>query len=56
MLAREKIAPDMAGPWDYVHRCDGDTDIYFVSGKGTDECTFRISGKEPELWDPMTAA
>lgn len=54
VLTREKIAPDMAGPWDYIHRCDGGTDIYFVSGKGTDECTFRTRGKEPELWDPMT--
>ena len=38
----------------YIHRCDGETDIYFVAGSGKAECTFRVHGKEPELWDPQT--
>ncbi|MEN6498421.1 MAG: glycosyl hydrolase [Thermoguttaceae bacterium] len=54
-LAGEKIAPDFDGPWDYTHRRDGELDIYFVSGRnGTADCTFRTTGKEPELWDPIT--
>lgn len=54
VLASEKLAPDFAGPWEYTHRRDGQMDLYFVSGKGTAECTFRTDGKEPELWDPIT--
>ncbi|HEX3624126.1 MAG TPA: glycosyl hydrolase [Verrucomicrobiae bacterium] len=42
----------------YTHRVDGDTDIYFVSNQrgqfDSAECTFRISGKTPELWDAQT--
>jgi hypothetical protein len=42
----------------YIHRRDGDTDIYFVaSNTDVDQriaCTFRITGKQPELWDPIT--
>lgn len=50
----EKITPDFQGPWDYIHRQVGDADIYFVSGKGAADCVFRVSGKEPELWNPVT--
>jgi hypothetical protein len=42
----------------YLHRCVGDTDIYFVcnssNGYTQASCTFRVAGKRPELWDPMT--
>lgn len=42
----------------YVHRHDGDADIYFVSNQRNhfDEaaCTFRVSGKVPELWHADT--
>jgi len=54
VLANEEIPPDFAGPWEYNHRRDGETDIYFLSGKGTAECTFRVDGREPELWEPTT--
>ena len=41
-----------------IHRVDGDTDIYFVSSQHSvpmdAECTFRVSGKVPELWHPDT--
>ena len=40
----------------YTHRVAGDTDIYFVSNQrqqfDSAECTFRVSGKIPELWHP----
>jgi hypothetical protein len=45
-------------PW--IHRRDGDTDIYFVANH-TDrardlEARFRVSGKEAELWHADTGA
>ncbi|MBI1334491.1 MAG: glycoside hydrolase [Armatimonadetes bacterium] len=42
----------------YVHRRDGDADIYFVANRsktaGKAACSFRVTGKVPEFWDPMT--
>lgn len=42
----------------YTHRTTYYCDIYFVSNRTdhpiSSECTFRITGKTPELWDPMT--
>lgn len=42
----------------FIHRQVGDTEIYFVSNQRkiarTVECTFRVSGKNPELWQPDT--
>ncbi|XHR27693.1 MAG: glycosyl hydrolase [Chthoniobacteraceae bacterium] len=42
----------------YIHRQDGPADIYFVSSQEqkpiTAECTFRVTGKTPELWHPDT--
>ncbi|MBI5864309.1 MAG: hypothetical protein HZB38_07365 [Planctomycetes bacterium] len=47
-------APKMA----WIHRVDGDTDIYFVSNQSLRqqvvECAFRTRGKVPELWYPET--
>lgn len=48
------LPPDYTGPAGYAHRRTADTDIYFVTGTGSVECAFRVSGKEPELWDPVT--
>ena len=43
---------------DYIHRRDAGVDIYFVVNRlGRPEearCTFRVSGKAPELWGPLT--
>ncbi|MCX7824528.1 MAG: glycosyl hydrolase [Verrucomicrobiae bacterium] len=50
----KRLLPDFEGPFDWTHRRDGYTDIYFVAGKGTAECTFRVIDKKPELWDPVT--
>ena len=42
----------------YIHRTDGDADIYFVAADTKKpsyaECTFRVSGKEPEFFHPDT--
>jgi hypothetical protein len=40
-----------------IHRRDGDSEIYFVanisSSEGTVDCSFPLTGKQPELWDPV---
>lgn len=42
----------------YIHRATEEADIYFVSNQkqvsDAVECTFRVSGKIPELWHPDT--
>jgi hypothetical protein len=42
----------------YAHRTTGKTDIYFVSNQKKQfeqaECTFRVSGRLPELFEPET--
>ncbi len=47
-----------AGTIDWIHRQAGDADIYFVTSRWQPvekvECTFRVSGRQPELWDPVT--
>ncbi len=44
---------------DWIHRSVDGTEIYFIANRNNrDEkttCTFRVSGKIPELWDPVTA-
>ena len=43
---------------DYIHRRDGEAEIYFVANRNpvpeTLVCTFRVIGKQPELWDAVT--
>src|SRR5579862_7614967 len=43
---------------EFVHRRTPDADIYFVDNRGDNghnvEATFRVSGKEAELWHPET--
>ncbi|MDO8539623.1 MAG: glycosyl hydrolase [Opitutaceae bacterium] len=60
VLQEKGVAPDFTGPaaLDFIHRRDGDAEIYFVRNKertvfeGT--ATFRVRGRTPELWDPRT--
>jgi hypothetical protein len=44
--------------FDWIHRHDGGTDIYFVSNQGSNNSTvrvvFRVAGKTPELWDAVS--
>ncbi|MFO7936652.1 MAG: glycosyl hydrolase [Kiritimatiellia bacterium] len=49
-----KLVPDFEGLFEYTHRRDADTDIYFLRGSGKSECTFRVADKQPELWNPVT--
>ncbi|MBI5693976.1 MAG: hypothetical protein HZC55_28205 [Verrucomicrobia bacterium] len=61
VFTQDGLAPDFEGEGlSYVHRRVGGTEVYFVShpeNRGRDVvCTFRVSGKRPELWDPETGA
>lgn len=43
---------------DWIHRRTDEADIYFVANREnrreTGRATFRVSGRTPELWDPVT--
>ena len=47
-----------SAPIRYIHRQIGDTDVYFVTNqRRTPEdiiCNFRVEGKVPEFWNPLT--
>ncbi len=47
-----------AGQLDWIHRRANDMDVFFVANcwdpKVTVDCAFRVCGKQPELWDPVT--
>jgi hypothetical protein len=60
-----RLKPDVAfkgvsdeGEMDWVHRRSGGADIYYVTSRWDKaeriDATFRVSGKQPELWDPVT--
>jgi hypothetical protein len=65
VLLADGIQPDFeatgspsASALDYLHRRDGNTDIYFVANPSNNwadaSCAFRVTGKAPELWLPDT--
>ncbi len=43
---------------DYIHYTIGDADVYFVTNQTADKrqvnAQFRVTGKQPELWDALT--
>jgi len=65
VLADDHLAPDFevidktrVKGFDYIHRVIKDMDIYFISSQSEKESaasfSFRISGKQPELWNAVT--
>jgi hypothetical protein len=60
VLAQMGVPPDFeADPvFRFIHRRAGDTEIYFVSNCSNEwrgaMCAFRVTGKTPELWNPLT--
>ena len=60
VLAQMGVPPDFAADSSlrYIHRQAGDADIYFVSNRSNEwcgaTCAFRVTGKAPELWNPLT--
>ena len=57
-LQRSGSQTDAPLPVHYIHRRDGEADIYFVANRTNQSlstvCRFRVSGKAPELWNPLT--
>ena len=67
ILIGDNIPPDFEvsgknpDTWlDFIHRKTDDAEIYFVANRRDREesatCAFRVEGKVPELWDPVTGA
>ncbi|MGD1156922.1 MAG: glycosyl hydrolase [Terriglobia bacterium] len=67
VLAAEKASPDFEynhpefdSELVWIHRRDGDEDIYFVANQKERQedvqTSFRVAGKEAELWHPGTGA
>ncbi len=65
-LKSTRLSPDFEvvgnaqtnAPLDYIHRRDGETEIYFVTNPADKplqaKTRFRVTGKTPELWDAVT--
>jgi hypothetical protein len=57
---RMKILPDVECPANYLwtHRKKGETEIFFVTNQSDKHCqdtlSFRVTGKQPELWDAVS--
>ncbi len=67
VLARDGVNPDFTCAAtspdafiDWIHRRTDGADIYFLANRNNrDEqavCTFRVAGKQPEIWDPVTGS
>ncbi len=65
MLAGLGVQPDFeavevtgTNKLDFIHRRDGQAEIYFLSNQAEQQVrftgVFRVSGKQPELWDAVT--
>ena len=61
VLAGLGVLPDFDAPGgglNTIHRRAGDADLYFVSNPepkaASAMATFRVAGKQPELWDPVS--
>ncbi len=65
LVRADGLAPDLefrdrsaGAEFDWIHRRDGATEIYFLSNQGTNpaaaQVAFRVTGKQPELWDAVT--
>lgn len=61
VLRQMGVPPDFEAsvPLRYVHRRLHDGELYFVANPADfpvrADATFRVTGREPELWDPVTA-
>ncbi len=62
ILADKNIVPDFqaGAPVRYTHRRTAERDLYFIANKTdksiTASCQFRVAGRQPELWNPLTGA
>jgi hypothetical protein len=59
-LAAMGVTPDFEadGPVRFIHRSVDGAEFYFVANREArpleTRCVFRVAGKAPELWDPLT--
>ncbi|MCX6899514.1 MAG: glycosyl hydrolase [Verrucomicrobia bacterium] len=67
VVRADGLAPDIefrstsqCANFDWIHRRDGATEIYFISNQSAlnaaADVVFRVAGKQPELWDAVTAS
>jgi len=66
ILLEDGVVPDFSfsgqaenpEQFDYIHRTSGGTEIYFVINRTNRhevrDFTFRVAGKQPEIWDAVT--
>jgi len=60
LLAADGVPPDFEAdvPLRYLHRADGDYQVYFMSNPGPDtieaKCRFRVALSAAEIWNPVT--
>ena len=60
LLAEAGVPPDFAsdGSVRHIHRAVNGTDLYFIANReervSDVTCRFRVTGKVPEWWDPLT--
>jgi hypothetical protein len=64
LLRADQVPPDFSWQGDdganlhYIHRATPEADIYFVANRTNQstrfEARFRVQGRQPELWDPLT--
>jgi hypothetical protein len=60
VLAARGVPPDFTSDraLDFIHRRIGQAEVYFVANRLSHAlnatCTFRATGRQPELWDPET--
>ena len=68
VLLADGVKPDFAftgqdtqaDDFDYIHRTSGDDEIYFVINRANrpreQNFTFRVTGKQPEIFDPVSGS
>ncbi len=61
VLQEDGVEPDFAvndADFDYIHYTIGDVDVYYVCNQSEQQryaaCSFRVSNKDTQLWDPIT--